>query len=97
MFEEEKKRYIAGIAKCDEVLEQWAMSGYKRTKNSNLKICEYTNKVQPQIVVETYNRFNRQIEDAGGDPCAEFYLVIFYANAKLGFINRLAKIHEIEG
>ena len=95
MFEEEKKRYIAGIAKCDEVLKNWAMSGYKRIKNKKIK-CEYVHKVPPQNVVETYKRFNRVIENGGGEPCAEFYLVIFHANAKLEFINRLAKIHELE-
>lgn len=84
---------LQGIEKCDNFLKNWDMRGYTK---SEIKICAYADEVPPQEVVETFKRFNRELEDGGADKSPDFCLVIFYANAKYGFIMRLVAIQERE-
>ena len=94
MFEEEEKKCLKGIIKCDEVLSKWDMRGYKRHKS--IKVCEYANEVPPQKVAATFKRLNKDLEDCGCDADPDYFLVIFYANAKCDFILRLVQIREQE-
>ena len=93
MFETERKQALAGIGKCDEFLKNWDMNGFAK---GEIEICECADKVPPQEVAETFAKFNREILKGGGELDKDFCLVIFYANAKYGFILRLAKMQEKE-
>lgn len=91
MNEIEKEKCLAGIAKCDSFLKDWAMNG-KKHGQCNL----FANKIPPEEVAAKFKQYNQQIVDGGGDESSEFHLVIFYANAKYGFIMRLVAIQEAE-
>jgi hypothetical protein len=93
MKADEQLLCLAGIAKCDNFLKNWDMRGNKK---GDKKVCEYADKVSPQRVAETFKKFNRELEDAGADEEPDFCLVIFFANAKYGFIMRLVAIQERE-
>lgn len=90
---EEQQLCIAGIAKCDRFLKNWDMRGFKK---GDIKVCEYADEVSPEKVAETFKKFNRELEDGGADKDPDFCLVIFYANAKQGFILRMVAIQERE-
>ncbi len=92
MFEVERKKALEGIKKCDNFLKDWNIKGFK-THYENHK---QANEIPPQEVAATFKRFNREIYRGGGEPDADFNLVIFYANAKYGFILRLVKMQECE-
>lgn len=96
MFETERKQALAGIGKCDEFLKNWDMNVFAK---GEIESCKSADKVPPQEVAEvakTFARSNREILKGGGEPDKDFCLVIFYANAKYGFILRLAKMQEKE-
>lgn len=89
----EQELNLAGIAKCDNFLKNWAMGGYKRSE----RLCNlYANEMPPLKVVERFKKYNRELVDGGADESPDFHMVIFYANAKHGFILRLVAIHERE-
>ncbi len=85
---------LQGIEKCDNFLKNWDIRGNK--KSAGIKVCEYANEVVPELVARTFKRFNSQLVDGGCDESPDFHLVIFYANAKQGFILRLVAIQERE-
>lgn len=93
MFETERKQALAGIEKCDEFLKNWDIRGNKK---GDIKVCSYANEVTPEAVAKAFKHFNSQLVDGGADEYPDFSLVIFYANAKHGFILRLVKIQEKE-
>ena len=84
---------LQGIKKCDNFLKNWDMRGCKK---GNIKVCEYADEVSPEKVAETFKKFNRELEDGGADKNPDFCLVIFFANAKQGFILRMVAIQERE-
>lgn len=89
MNEEEKEKCYAGIRKCDEFLKNHCYGG-----NCNYGNCD---KAPPDEVAEFYKRFLKQNQDtakAMGIGCIN--LIIFYANAKYGFIMRLVVMQEAE-
>ena len=89
----EQELCLAGIAKCDNFLKNWAMNGYKRGE----RLCNlYANEMPPPEVVERFKKMNRELVDGGADESSDFHMVIFYANAKQGFILRLIAIQERE-
>lgn len=88
---EEQQLCLAGIAKCDAFLQNWDMRGFEVKKDS-IRFCESTDEVPPQKVVETFRGLNRELRNEDPDIC----LVIFFANAKCGFIMRLVEIQERE-
>ena len=88
---EEQQLCIAGIAKCDNFLKDWAMSGIKHG-SCNL----FANEMPPLEVVEKFKKYNRELTDGGADESPDFHLVIFFANAKQGFILRMVAIQERE-
>lgn len=90
---EEQQLCLAGIAKCDNFLKNWDMRGFKK---SEIKVCEYADEVPPEKVAETFKKLNREIENGGADKDSDFCLVIFFANAKQGFILRMVAIQERE-
>jgi hypothetical protein len=90
---EEQKKCFLGIAKCDNFLKNWDMRGFQK---GEIKICEYADEIPPHEVVATFKKFNRELVDGGADKSTDFCLVIFYANAKYGFILRLVEIQERE-
>ena len=92
---EEQQLCLTGIAKCDAFLQNWDMRGFEIKKDS-IRFCESTDEVPPQKVVETFRGFNRELEDGGADKSPDFCLVIFFANAKQGFILRMVAIQERE-
>lgn len=89
----EQAKNIAGITKCDNFLKNWDMRGNKK---GDIKVCDYANEVMPEVVVAAFKKFNSQLIDGGCDESPDFHLVIFYANAKQGFILRLVAIQESE-
>lgn len=89
----EQAKNIAGITKCDNFLKNWDMRGNKK---GDIKVCEYADEVSPEKVAEAFKRFNQGIIDGGGDINPDFCLVIFFANAKQGFILRMVAIQERE-
>ena len=84
---------LQGIEKCDNFLKNWDMRGYKK---GDIKVCKYADEVPPEKVAEAFKKFNRELEDVGADKDPDFCLVIFYANAKQGFILRMVAIQERE-
>lgn len=84
---------LQGIEKCDNFLKNWDMLGFKK---GDIKVCEYADEVSPEKVAETFKKFNRELVDGGADNSPDFCLVIFFANAKQGFILRMVAIQERE-
>jgi hypothetical protein len=78
---------LEGIRKCDEFLKGW---------RGGLTSGDSADKMPPDDVARSFRRIINQIHDGGGEPCADYHLVIFWANAKQGFIMRLAGIREAE-
>lgn len=93
MFEKERERCYVGIRKCDEFLKNWDVRGFKRDA---LKIDSYANEIPPEEVVAEFKHLKSAGFDGGGQPNSDWNVVIFYANAKLGFISRLVKMQEAE-
>lgn len=93
MFETEKKRCYDGIKKCDSFLKSWDMRG---NRIGEVKVCSCADEVMPEEVVITFKKLNSQLFDGGGNESPDYHLVIFYANAKQGFIKRLVDMQERE-
>lgn len=87
----EELKCLAGIQKCDEFLKKWDIRG---NRIGAIKVDSYANEIPPDEVASRFKRFNRGIVDGGGDENPDFSLVIFYANAKQGFIMRLVRMRE---
>lgn len=84
MFEKERERCYAGIKKCDSLLNIHANPFYLE-QGMKGKSCS---EVLPERLVDIWSIT---------EEARKFYsLPIFYANAKLGFINRLVKMQEAE-
>lgn len=83
MFEREKERCLAGIKKCDEFLKSKTLMASKNYVASE---------IPPEKVVSIVKGFIYQ----GYGSKADNSLIIFYANAKQGFILRLVAMQEAE-
>lgn len=85
---------LEGIEKCDNFLKNWDIRGNKRS--AGIEVYECANELTPEVVAKTFKKFNSQLVDGGCDESPDFHMVIFYANAKQGFILRLVAIQERE-
>jgi len=93
MFETEKKRCYDGIKKCDSFLKGWDIWG---NRVGEAKIYSPADEAIPEKVTISFKELNRQLFDGGGNESPDYHLVIFYANAKQGFIKRLVDMQERE-
>lgn len=89
----EELKCLAGIQKCDEFLKKWDVRG---NKIGTINVGSCANEIPPDEVAALFRRFQRGIVDGGADESPDFSLAIFYANAKQGFIMRLARMRELE-
>lgn len=94
MFEAVKKSCLAGIDRCNVNLSKWDLKG-NRIVSSPASVVTAA-EVDPVVVVKQYQKLKTQMWDEGADPSADWDLVLFYANAKKEYINRMQRVLDLE-